>query len=227
MPTVNAKNKSSHLGSSRPKPHRSSSHSTKDPSATASLGAAGKHSTSEPSRGYLKIAAAASALKVDFRGKTVLDIGSSTGGFTQYALDRGASKVIAVEKGTRQMAAPLRFDPRVELHEKTDIFAFHCPAPDLILADVSFVSLTKVLMYAKLNLTRPKTELLVMCKPQFEASPRQLTRGVIKNSKTRRQVLANFETWLRSHGFVTLAKRDNTLPGRSGNLERFYHLKLC
>ena len=76
------------------------------------------------SRGYHKIEGAARAFNFDFRNKVVLDIGSSTGGFTQYALDRGALKVIAIEKGTNQMLPFLRADPRVELHEKTDIFDF-------------------------------------------------------------------------------------------------------
>ena len=73
-------------------------------------------------RGYFKIESATRAFNFDFKNKVVLDIGSSTGGFTQYALDHGATKVIAVEKGTNQMVSPLRFDPRIELHEKTDIF---------------------------------------------------------------------------------------------------------
>lgn len=136
------------------------------------------------------------------------------------------------------MKAPLRFDPRVSLHEKTDIFTVvsigHAadpattlliPVPDVILADVSFVSLTKVLSYASAFLTDRDTTFLVMCKPQFEAAPHQLVRGVVKNSATRRTILKNFEAWLKTHGFIILNKRDNHLPGRSGNLERFYLLK--
>ena len=73
--------------------------------------------TADVNRGYLKIEGAARAFNFDFRGKTVLDIGSSTGGFTEYALNHGAAKVIAVEKGSHQMKAPLRFDPRIELLE--------------------------------------------------------------------------------------------------------------
>ena len=73
-------------------------------------------------RAELKLAEAVEAFGYDFRGKTVLDIGSSTGGFTKLALRKGARKVVAIEKGTKQMKAPLRFDERVELHEKTDIF---------------------------------------------------------------------------------------------------------
>lgn len=182
----------------------------------------------KPVAGYQKIAGAVEALRFNFRGKTVLDIGSSTGGFTAYALERGAAKVIAVEKGTRQMQAPLRCDPRVELHEKTDIFDFKLSIyPDAIVADVSFLSLTKVLMYAKMELAQAATEFLVMCKPQFEAEPWQLNRGVVKNEKMRREILKKFEFWLKQHGFIILAKHDNELRGKNGNRERFYHLKLA
>ncbi len=177
------------------------------------------------SRAENKLAGAVQAFSYDFRGKTVLDIGSSTGGFTEYALSRGALKVVAVEKGTRQMKAPLRFDPRVELHEKTDIFEFSGVFPDVILADVSFISLTKVLMYAKMRLARRDTDYLVMLKPQFEARDFQLNRGVVKNEKVRREIIRRFEEWLKRNGFLVVKKRDNTLAGKNGNLERFYWLK--
>lgn len=181
-------------------------------------------------RGYQKIEGAARAFDFDFRGKTVLDIGSSTGGFTEYALNRGAAKVIAVEKGSHQMKAPLRFDPRIDLHEKTDIFDFHLPTtarPDVIVADVSFLSLTKVLMYAKLELARSDTDFLVMLKPQFEARPQDLHKGIVKNEKLRREIIKSFEQWLKENGFLIKAKRDNQLHGKTGNLERFYYLALA
>lgn len=182
----------------------------------------------EKSRGYYKIEGAARAFNFDFRGKTVLDIGSSTGGFTQYALDHGATKVIAVEKGTNQMEKPLRFDPRVDLHEKTDIFiARVAAAVDVILADVSFISLTKVLNYAKMHLARSDTDFLVMLKPQFEANPAQLNHGVVKNDKIRREIIRHFEQWLKAHGFIIMGKHDNDLRGKTGNQERFYYLKLA
>lgn len=187
------------------------------------------HIVNEKSRGYYKIKGAASAFNFDFRGKTVLDIGSSTGGFTEYALERGAKKVIAVEKGTNQMKRPLRSDPRVELHEKTDIFDFrllHNDDTDVIVADISFLSLTKVLKYAKINLARSDTDFLVMLKPQFEACPGQLNKGVVKNEKLRREIIKNFELWLKQNGFVIVNKRDNDLTGKTGNRERFYHLTL-
>lgn len=179
----------------------------------------------EKSRGYFKIKGAAGAFNFDFRNKVVLDIGSSTGGFTKYALEKGAKKVIAVEKGTNQMEKPLRFDPRIELHEKTDIFDYVC-SPDVILADVSFISLTKVLSYAKKRLTNKNTELLVMLKPQFEAEEKQLRNGVVKNETIRRDIIKNFERWLKQNNFVILKKRDNELKGKNGNTERFYYLVL-
>lgn len=180
-------------------------------------------------RGYYKIEGAVRAFDFDFLGKTVLDIGSSTGGFTEIALEHGADRVIAVEKGTHQMKAPLRYDPRVKLHEKTDIFDFtlaEAGKPDVIVADVSFLSLTNILKYAKLRLARSDTEFLVMLKPQFEATPAQLHKGVVKNEKIRRDIIKNFEQWLKQHGFVIVKKRDNDLAGKNGNLERFYYLKL-
>lgn len=179
------------------------------------------------SRAEEKLASFVASFSYDFRNKTVLDIGSSTGGFTELALIKGAKKVIAVEKGTRQMKAPLRFDKRVELHEKTDIFEFKSEVlPDTIVADVSFVSLTKVLAYAKIKLARRDTDFLVMLKPQFEASPEQMNKGVIKNEKIRRDIVKKFEFWLKNNGFLILKKRDNILRGKTGNLERFYWLKI-
>ena len=179
-----------------------------------------------PVRGYIKLSNAAKAFDFDFKDKVVLDIGSSTGGFTQYALERGARKVIAVEKGTNQMKFPLRDDPKVELHEKTDIFSFTC-TPDIILADVSFISLTKILKYAKMNLSRSDTDFLVMLKPQFEADEKDLNKGVVKNESIRRQIIKKFEQWWNQNGFLIVKKHDNELEGRRGNKERFYHLRLA
>ncbi len=185
-------------------------------------------------RAELKLMEAVRAFGYDFRGKIALDIGSSTGGFTELALRLGAVKVVAVEKGTQQMKAPLRYDLRVELHEKTDIF--EVKKADLladgeefgvILADVSFVSLTKVLMYAKMELACRNTDWLVMLKPQFEARPEQLNKGVVKNEKMRREIIQRFEGWLRRNGFVVVKKRDNEVVGKvGGNKERFYWLRV-
>lgn len=177
-------------------------------------------------RGYLKLSSAAEAFDFDFRNKIVLDIGSSTGGFTKYALDHGAKKVIAVEKGTNQMVPPLRYDKHIELHEKTDIFSFKPKhMPDTIVADVSFLSLTKVLQYAKNHLSNFRTDFLVMLKPQFEARPSQLLNGVVKNNRIRREIIKTFELWLKNNGFSIIKKQDNKLKGKNGNIERFYWLK--
>ena len=188
---------------------------------------AGRTPAGEQTRGYLKLEGAAHAFKFDFRGKTVLDIGSSTGGFTEYALDHGARKVIAVEKGSHQMKAPLRFDPRIELHEKTDIFDFKLESEiDTVVADVSFLSLTKILNYLK-KLPNQDANLLMMLKPQFEAHPDQLKKGIVKNETIRRQIIKNFEKWLRANNYIIVTKHDNALHGKTGNIERFYYLKLA
>ncbi len=186
-------------------------------------------------RAGLKLAEAVRAFGFDFRGKTVLDIGSSTGGFTEFALKSGAKKVYAVEKGTNQMAKPLRYDARIVLMEKTDIFEVtrkgsdgKVEIPDNIdvaLADVSFVSLTKVLAYVKKNIVNRKTDYLVMLKPQFEAYPDQLVNGKVKNERMRREIIQRFEQWLKQNGLVVVKKRDNETVGKvSGNRERFYWL---
>ena len=230
MPTENARNK---MRSSR----------DRDSKSHTSMQAV--HTGMPVSRAENKLAGAAQAFSYDFRGKTVLDIGSSTGGFTEYALLRGAKKVIAVEKGTRQMKAPLRFDPRIDLREKTDFFSVTRSSLsrdqdesdenesktntriDTILADVSFISLKQVLLHAKKQLASPQTDFLVMLKPQFEARPFQLKNGVVKNETIRRDIIKDFEAWLKNNGFLIVNKRDNTLAGKNGNLERFYFLKLA
>ena len=178
------------------------------------------------SRAGNKIAEAASAFRFDFDGKTVLDVGSSTGGFTEYALEHGAIKVVAIEKGKNQMVAPLRFDPRVELHEQTDIFdVSRISVPDVVVVDVSFVSLKDVLAHVRDYIAGPKTEYLVMLKPQFEARAEQLNKGIVKNEKMRREVIKDFEFWLKRNRFLVINKRDNETHGRHGNIERFYYLK--
>lgn len=176
-------------------------------------------------RGYLKIEGAVRAFNFDFKNKTVLDIGSSTGGFTELALRNGAKKVIAVEKGSHQMKSPLRFDPRIDLHEKTDIFDFPLTQEiDTVVADVSFLSLTEILQYLK-KLSNQNADLLMMLKPQFEADKNQLVKGIVKNEKIRREIIKNFELWLKQNGYVIIKKRDNDFKGKHGNLERFYWLR--
>lgn len=177
------------------------------------------------SRAALKLASVAQVLKLSFAGKTVLDVGSSTGGFTQYALKQGAQKVIAVEVGTDQLHPSLRDDPRIELHEKTDIRAFKTDQTvDLVVADVSFISLREILPSVA-KLCNPRTQLAIMVKPQFEAAASSLKhKGVIKNDKMRREILKDFEQWAQQR-FVIVDKSDSQVSGAKGNLERFYLLK--
>ena len=185
-----------------------------------------ENTESEKNKGYFKLADANEKFGVDFRGKTVLDIGSSTGGFTEYALERGALKVIAVEKGTRQMREPMRSSERVELHEKTDIFDFVTKEKiEIIVADVSFISLVKIAKYAKNRFFGPATVGILMVKPQFEAGKDELFRGVVKNEKMRREILKKFENEMKSLGFLIMDKVDNKVIGRKGNVERFYLVK--
>lgn len=177
------------------------------------------------SRAALKLASVSSKLHLNFKDKTVLDVGSSTGGFTQYALQQGATKVIAVEVGTEQLHSSLRDDARIELHEKTDIRNFSTDqAIDLVLADVSFISLRELLPSID-KLCNQKTTLALMVKPQFEAAASNLKhKGVIKNDKIRRDILKDFEHWVQER-FVIVDKADSEVAGAKGNQERFYLLR--
>ena len=178
------------------------------------------------SRAGLKLASVATNFKIDFTDKVVLDIGSSTGGFTDYALRHGASKVIAVDVGTDQLHPSLRSDERIELHEKTDIRDFVTDQTiDIIVGDVSFISLREILPHVAKNLMQPSTQLVAMVKPQFESGRGQVNKGVIKNDKVRRQILADFEEWSQRY-FVVRDKRDSDVAGQKGNVERFYLLAI-
>jgi 23S rRNA (cytidine1920-2'-O)/16S rRNA (cytidine1409-2'-O)-methyltransferase len=163
-------------------------------------------------------------LGVSFDGTTVLDVGSSTGGFTDYALQHGAAKVFAVDVGTDQLHPSLRNDPRIELHEKTDIRDFIPPEiPDIVVIDVSFISLREILPHIS-NSIGPDTVVVAMVKPQFEAGRQDVHKGVIKNDSLRRRILTDFELWAKQR-FVILDKRDSDVAGTKGNRERFYLLK--
>jgi 23S rRNA (cytidine1920-2'-O)/16S rRNA (cytidine1409-2'-O)-methyltransferase len=178
------------------------------------------------SRAGLKLTSVAQLFGLDFRGKTVLDVGSSTGGFTDYALQHGAARVIAVDVGTDQLHPSLKNDERIELHEKTDIRDFYTDQPiDIVVADVSFISLREILPSVS-KLCSLRTQLVIMVKPQFEARQSSVKhKGVIKNDKMRRQILKDFEDWAQRH-FVVLEKADSDVAGAKGNRERFYLLKI-
>lgn len=176
------------------------------------------------SRAGLKLASVAQVLQLDFNNKTVLDVGSSTGGFTDYALQHGAKKVLAVDVGTNQLHPSLRSDSRIELYEQTDIRKFVPSVPiDIVVIDVSFISLRDILPHIHM-LCHKHTLVVAMVKPQFEAGRTQIHKGVIKNDTVRRNILKDFEAWSRQF-FVTLDKADSFIAGAKGNLERFYLLK--
>jgi 23S rRNA (cytidine1920-2'-O)/16S rRNA (cytidine1409-2'-O)-methyltransferase len=181
------------------------------------------------SRAALKLESAAGKLKLDFQGKTVLDIGSSTGGFSDFALRRGAKKVTAVDVGTGQMHPKLRGDKRVDLHERTDIrdFIKSCnqPVADMVLIDVSFISIREVLDVLP-RAIKPKTTVVAMVKPQFETNkPDDKNKGIIKNENIRRTVLSEFESWAKK-AYAVKDKADSQVRGEKGNQERFYKLAL-
>jgi len=209
-----------------------------------------RHNVENVGRAELKLKGAVEAFSYDFRGKMVLDIGSSTGGFTELALRMGAERVIAIEKGTKQMKAPLRYEAKVELHEKVDFLRVINVADGVeeqgrnevelvqpvqvgidlskvrtVVADVSFISLRKILAHAREIVPR-EADYLVMLKPQFEAYPDQLVNGVVKNERMRREIIKRFEQWLGWNGFRVVKKRDNEVRGKvGGNQERFYWLR--
>jgi 23S rRNA (cytidine1920-2'-O)/16S rRNA (cytidine1409-2'-O)-methyltransferase len=196
----------------------------------------------EFSRAYEKIKAFDRAVKLRsfFEGKKVLDVGSSTGGFTKFALEKGAREVLAVELGTKQMEPVLALDKRVKLNEKTDIFEVgrseksnsgfklsdEISDVNMVVMDVSFVSARRVLNHLKNNVLNKGVEIVLLLKPQFEVGEGSLVNGIVKNSKMRREIIRAFEVRLRESGFVVLAKRDSEVAGSKGNVERFYLLRL-
>jgi len=176
------------------------------------------------SRAGLKLASVADVLGIDFTDKIVLDVGSSTGGFTDYALQHGAKKVFAVDVGTDQLHPNLHGHERIELHEKTDIRDFvPSETPDIVVMDVSFISLREILPHIA-KISSKNTQIVAMLKPQFEAGREQVNKGVIKNDSVRRQILKEFETWTKQY-FVIQDKKDSEVAGTKGNRERFYLLQ--
>jgi 23S rRNA (cytidine1920-2'-O)/16S rRNA (cytidine1409-2'-O)-methyltransferase len=175
------------------------------------------------SRAALKLASVAEVFRLDFKDKIVLDVGSSTGGFTDYALKHGAKKVIAVDVGTDQLHHSLRGHQQIELHEKTDIRGIKqlSNTPDIVVADVSFISLRQILPHLA-KLSTKHTQLVMMVKPQFEAIAAEYKhKGVIKNDSMRRDILKDFEAWAKQQ-FTILDKADSKVSGAKGNRERFY-----
>ncbi len=177
------------------------------------------------SRAGLKLASVAQVLHLNFADAVVLDVGSSTGGFTDYALQHGARKVIAVDVGTDQLHPSLHGNPKIELHEQTDIRSMEMlsDVPDIVVIDVSFISLREILPHVA-KLSGKHTKIAAMLKPQFEAGHDAKHKGVIKNDAMRRTILKDFEAWTKLL-FIIADKADSQVAGTKGNRERFYLLQ--
>lgn len=180
------------------------------------------------SRAGYKLQAAAKTLDLNFKNKIVLDAGANQGGFTDFALQRGASWVVAVDVGRQKLDPSLSIAKNVLAFNQVDIRDFIWPPqlelPDLIVVDLSFISLTKVLNHL-LKFCHMKTKVLILAKPQFEAEGYDLQKGVIKNQIQRRDILKRLEGWLKDQAWLVEAKTDSQIAGLKGNLERFYLLK--
>ena len=178
------------------------------------------------SRGGHKLAHALDVLGIDPTGRDCLDVGASTGGFTDVLLQRGAARVAAVDVGYGQLHERLRSNPQVALFERTNVRALReLPfAPDLIVCDVSFISVRLALPPA-LALARAGWEAVVLVKPQFEAGRAEVRKGgVVRDERIRRRVVREIAEAALAWGGETVAAVDSGLPGPKGNREVFLHL---
>jgi 23S rRNA (cytidine1920-2'-O)/16S rRNA (cytidine1409-2'-O)-methyltransferase len=178
------------------------------------------------SRGGEKLANALDALGLDVRGRDALDVGASTGGFTDALLQRGAARVIALDVGHGQLHPRVRNDPRVTVLERTNVRDLReLPfAPELVVCDVSFISVRTALPPA-LALARPGWEALVLVKPQFEAGRADVGKGgVVRDPAVRGRVVREVAEAALEWGGQTLAVVDSGLPGPKGNRELFLYL---
>jgi len=182
------------------------------------------------SRGGHKLAGALDAFpEIVVEGKVALDAGASTGGFTDVLLKRGASKVIAVDVGYGQLAWELRQDPRVEIHDRTNVrtlsLEFTKDPADIVVADLSFISLTLVIP-ALVAVSKVDTDFLIMVKPQFEVGREKLgAGGVVRDPQLRRSAVMEVATSAQEMGLGTLGVVASPLPGPSGNVEYFLWLR--
>jgi 23S rRNA (cytidine1920-2'-O)/16S rRNA (cytidine1409-2'-O)-methyltransferase len=181
------------------------------------------------SRGGIKLANALDALGIDVEGRNALDVGASTGGFTDVLLQRGATAVVALDVAYGELHWRLRQDPRVTVVERTNARSLEPGAlpyrPDLIVADVSFISLTKVLP-ALAGVAAPRFDLLAMVKPQFEVGRERVGKGgVVRSADDRRAALIAVGAFARSElGLSLLGYAPSGLPGPAGNRETFVWL---
>jgi 23S rRNA (cytidine1920-2'-O)/16S rRNA (cytidine1409-2'-O)-methyltransferase len=179
------------------------------------------------SRGGEKLAHALAELEIDVAGEDCLDIGASTGGFSDCLLQAGAGRVIALDVGYGQLHPRLREDPRVAVLERTNVRHLDCAqlpfSPTFVTADVSFISLTKALPPA-LACASPGWRALVLVKPQFEAGPQHVAKGVVRDPEVRKRVLDEVTAQVPEWGARLEAVVDSGLPGPKGNREFFLYL---
>ncbi|MCB0659776.1 MAG: TlyA family RNA methyltransferase [Saprospiraceae bacterium] len=181
-------------------------------------------------RGGEKLKGAIDFFKVDLKDKIGLDIGASTGGFTDCLLQEGVSRVYAVDVGTNQLAHKLRVDTRVDCYEKTHVKDLESleldPKPNLVVVDVSFISLKKVIPFI-IPVISSSSILLVLVKPQFELSPQKIGKGgIVKSEQDALDVIEDMRTFLQSSSLEVLGVKESILKGRkSGNQEYFMLLR--
>lgn len=174
------------------------------------------------SRGGVKLAAALDAFSIDPQGCVCLDIGASTGGFTQVLLERGAAHVYAVDVGHGQLHATVASDPRVTNLEGTDARALSADLvpekADCLVSDVSFISLKRVLP-AVVALLKPQAALAVLVKPQFEAGREHVKKGIVRDEAIHRAVCEDIAAFVASLGFAVLGLVPSPIAGGDGNRE--------
>lgn len=175
------------------------------------------------SRGGIKLDHALTELGWDVTGAVAIDVGSSTGGFTDVLLHRGAARVYAVDSGTNQLAWKLRQDDRVIVHEQTSartLTAAHIPEPvNLIVCDASFIALAKVLP-VPLSFATPDARLVALVKPQFEAERGEVgKKGVVRDTAVHARVCASAADWLSGMGWYPLPNLTSPITGPEGNVE--------
>ena len=175
------------------------------------------------SRGGLKIEAALTAFAIDPSGFTCIDIGSSTGGFTDCLLKHGAKKVVAIDSGTNQLVWSLRTDHRVEIRENTNARSLK-PDDfdtqfDLAVMDVSFISVTKILP-ATIPLLKPAGKIIVLVKPQFEVGRGEVGKGgIVREAEKHKRVVDEVNEFAESIGLINTGLIESPLRGAEGNIE--------
>ncbi len=175
------------------------------------------------SRGGIKLAHGIAHFGWDVAGAVAIDVGSSTGGFTDVLLQGGAARVYAVDSGTNQLAWSIRQDPRVVVHEKTSariLTAAHIPEPvDLIVCDASFIGLAKVLE-RPMTFAKSDARLMALIKPQFEAGREEVGKGgVVRDAAVHRRVCEGVVAWLIAAGWSVEGVVESPITGPEGNIE--------